>query len=59
MEELDINIVHRPRRRHDNVDGLTRAYEGVGDVSENDNFSDAAIMAINAEEALEEYQEII
>jgi hypothetical protein len=59
MEEFDIDIVHRPGRRHGNVDGLTRAYEGVGDVSKDDNFLDAGIMAINAKEAPEEYQEII
>jgi hypothetical protein len=59
MEEFGIDIVHRPRKRHGNVDGLTRAYEGVGDVSEDDDFLDAAIMTINAEEALEEYREII
>jgi hypothetical protein len=59
MEEFDIDIVHRPGRRHGNVDGLTRAYEGVGDVSKDDDFLDAAIMAINAEEAPEEYREII
>ncbi len=58
-EEFDINIVHRPGRCPGNVDGLTRAYEGVGDVSEDDDFSDVAIMSINAEEAPEEYQEII
>jgi hypothetical protein len=59
MEEFDIDIVHRPRRRHGNVDGLTRAYEGVGDVSDDDDFPDATIMSINAEEAPEEYREII
>jgi hypothetical protein len=59
MEEFDIDIVHRPGRRHGNVDGLTRAYKGVGDVLWDDNFLDATIMAINAEEALEEYREII
>ncbi len=59
MDEFDIDIVHRPGRRHGNVDGLTRAYEGVGDVSEDDEFPDAAIMSINAEEAPEEYREII
>jgi hypothetical protein len=59
MEEFDIDIVHRPGRQHGNVDGLTRTYEGVGDVSEDDDFSDATIMAINAEEAPEEYREII
>ncbi len=59
MEEFDVDIVHRPRRRHGNVDGLTRAYEGVGDVSEDDDFPDVAIMSINAEEAPEEYREII
>jgi hypothetical protein len=32
MEEFDIDIIHRLGRRHGNVDGLTRAYEGVGDV---------------------------
>jgi len=59
MEEFDIDIVHRPGRRHGNVDGLIRAYEGVGDVSEDDNFSDVTIMSINAEEAPDEYREII
>jgi hypothetical protein len=59
MEELDIDIVHRLERQHGNVDGLTRAYEGGGDVSEDEDFLNAAIMAINAEEALDKYQEII
>jgi hypothetical protein len=59
MEEFDINIVHPPRRRHGNVDGLTRTYEGVGDVSKDDDFPDATIMAINVEETPEEYREII
>jgi hypothetical protein len=43
MEEFDIDIVHHPGRQHGNVDGLTRAYEGVGDVSKDDDFSNAAI----------------
>jgi hypothetical protein len=59
MEEFDIDIVHRPGRRHGNVDDLTRAYEKMGDVSEDDDFPDATIMAINAKEAPEEYREII
>ncbi len=59
MEEFDIDIVHCPRKQHGNVDGLTRAYEGMGDVSKDDNFPDATIMSINAEEAPEEYWEII
>jgi hypothetical protein len=59
MEEFDIDIVHRPGRRHGNVDGLTRAYKGVGDVSEDEDFPDVAIMSINAKEAPEEYREII
>ncbi len=59
MEEFDIDIVHRPGRRHGNVDGLTRAYEGVGVVSKDDNFSDVAIMSINAKEAPKEYREIL
>jgi hypothetical protein len=59
MEEFDIDIIHRPGRRHGNVDGLTRAYEGMGDVSGDDDFPNAAIMSINAEEAPEEYREII
>jgi hypothetical protein len=57
MEEFD--IVHRPGRRHGNVDGLVRAYERVGDVSKDDDFPDAAIMSINAKEAPKEYREII
>ncbi len=32
IEEFDIEIVDRPGRRHGNVDGLIKAYEGVGDV---------------------------
>jgi hypothetical protein len=59
MEEFDIDIVHRPGRRHGNVNGLTRAYEGVGDVLEDDDFPNAAIMSINAEEAPKKYQKII
>jgi hypothetical protein len=59
MEEFDINIVHRPGRWHGNVNGLTTAYKGMGDVSKDDDFSDVAIMSINAEEAPEEYREII
>ncbi len=55
MQEFDIDIVHRPKRQHDNVDGLTRAYEGVGDVSEDDNFLDAIIMIINVDETFEKY----
>jgi hypothetical protein len=52
MEEFDIDIVHHPRRRHGNVDGLMRAYKGVGDVSKDDDFPNAALMTINAEGAL-------
>ncbi len=56
MEEFDIDIVHRPRRRHDNVDGLTRAYEGMGNVSKDDDFLNLTIMTINAEKTLKEYR---
>jgi hypothetical protein len=59
MEEFDIDIVHRLGRQHDSVDGLIRAYKGVGDVSKDDDFLDVAIMSINAEEAPEEYRKII
>jgi hypothetical protein len=59
MEEFDIDIVHRLGRRHGNVDVLIRAYEGMGDVLEDDDFLDAAIMSINAEEAPKKYREII
>jgi hypothetical protein len=55
MEEFDIDIVHGPGRRHGNVDGFTKAYEGVGDVLEDDDFPYATIMTINAEEILEKY----
>jgi len=54
-----LSIVHRPGRRHGNVDGFTRAYKGVGDVSEDDDFPDATIMSINVEEAPKEYQKMI
>jgi len=50
MEEFDIDIVHCPGRWHGNVDGLTRAYEGMGDVLKDDDFPNATIMTINAEE---------
>jgi hypothetical protein len=59
MEEFDFDIVHCPRRQHDNVDGLTRAYEGVGDVLKDDDFLDATMMTVNAKEPPNEYQEII
>jgi hypothetical protein len=56
MKEFDIDIVHRPRRRHGNVDGLTRAYKGVGNVSKDDDFLNLTIMTINAEKTLKEYR---
>jgi hypothetical protein len=56
MEEFDINIAHYSRRWHGNVDDLTRAYEGMGDVLEDDDFLDAIIMTINVVETLEEYR---
>ncbi len=59
MKEFNIDIVHCLKRQHDNVDGFIRAYKGVGDVLEDDDFSDAAIMTINVKEAYEEYWEII
>jgi hypothetical protein len=59
MEEFYIDIVHHQERRHDNVDGDTKAYKRVGDVSEDDDFPDITIMTINAKEAPKEYQEII
>jgi hypothetical protein len=59
IEEFDIDIIHRPIRWHGNVDGLTRAYKGVGIVSEDDNFLDATIMIINANETHVKYREII
>ncbi len=59
MEEFDIDIVHHPGRQHGNVDGLTKAYEGVRDVSKDDDLPDATIMTINANEVLEKYREII
>jgi hypothetical protein len=59
MEEFDIDIVHRLGRQHGNVNGLTRAYEGVGDVLEDDDFPNATIMTINVDETPEEYREII
>ncbi len=59
MEEFDINIVHHPRRRHGNVDGLTRAYKGISDVSKDDDIPDATIMTINVERVPAKYREII
>jgi hypothetical protein len=29
MEEFDLDIIYDSRRQHGNVNGLTRAYEGV------------------------------
>jgi hypothetical protein len=55
IEEFNIDIIHRPKWRHGNVDGLIRAYEKVGDVSTNDDFPDTTIMTINAKETSEEY----
>jgi len=59
MEEFDIDIVHLPGRRHGNVDGLTKAYERMANVSEDDDFLDATLMTINVERTPKEYQEII
>jgi len=47
MEEFDIDIVNHPRRRHGNVHGLTKPYEGMGDVSKDDDFLNVALMTIN------------
>jgi hypothetical protein len=47
MEEFDIDIVDRPGRRHGNVDGLTKPYERMGDVLEDDDFPNVALMTIN------------
>jgi len=60
MEEfdIDINIVDCLGRWHNNVDGLIRAYERVGDVLEDDDFPNT-IMIINAKKTHEEYQEIV
>lgn len=59
MEEFDLDVIHHPKRWHGNVDGLTRAYEGLGDVLEDDDFLDITIMTINVKKVLEEYQKII
>jgi hypothetical protein len=59
IKEFNIEIVHHPGRRHGNVNGLTRAYEGVGVVSEDDDFLNATIMNINTKKVPKEYQEII
>jgi len=57
MEEFDLNIVHRPRKQHRNVDGLVRVYEGVGDVLEDDDFLNA--MTINVKNVAKEYWKTI
>ncbi len=59
MEEFDIDIIHHPKMRHDNVDGLTSAYKKMGDVSKDDDFLYATIMTINVEEKLEDNWKII
>jgi len=59
MEEFDIDIVHLPGKQHDNVDGLTKTYEGMANVLEDDDFLDATLMTINADRTPKEYQEII
>jgi len=59
MEEFDIDIIHLLGRQHGNVDGFTKANEGMANVSEDDDFLDATLMTINAERTPKEYQEII
>jgi hypothetical protein len=54
MKECDIDIVHRLKRQHGNIDSLTRAYKGVGDVSKDDDFLDVTIMTMNVKEMPEE-----
>jgi hypothetical protein len=48
MEKFDIDIVHCLKMQHGYVDGLIRAYKGVGDVLVDDDFPNVAIMTINA-----------
>jgi hypothetical protein len=52
IEVFEINIVHCLGRQHGNVDGLRKAYEGVGDVSKDDDFLDATIITINAKKCM-------
>jgi hypothetical protein len=59
MEEFNIDIVHHAGRWCSKVDGFTRAYEGMGDVSKDDDFPNATIMTMNVKEVPKEYQEII
>jgi hypothetical protein len=54
MKEFDIDIIHHPKRWHDNVDGRTSAHKRMGDVSKDDDFPYATIMTINVEEKLED-----
>ncbi len=56
MEGFDIDIVYHLQKWHGIIDGMTRAYEEVGDVSEDDNFQDVAIMTINAKKMPKEPQ---
>jgi heme-degrading monooxygenase HmoA len=46
MEEFDLNIIYRLRRRHGTIDDFIKAYERMGDVSEDDGFLDVAIITI-------------
>jgi hypothetical protein len=43
------------KKWHDNVDGLIRAYEKVGDIRKDDDFPDVTIMTINVKKTIEEY----
>jgi len=42
MEEFDIDIVHHVGK-HGNVDGFTRTYKRMGDVSKDDDLPNATI----------------
>jgi hypothetical protein len=59
MKEFDLDIVHWSEKGHGNVNGLTRAYERMGDVLEDDDFPNVTIMTINVKKASDKYWKII
>ena len=56
LQEYEFEVMDRPGSKHINADALSRAYDDVGDKSEDDDFRDANLMAVDV--ILEGFKEI-
>ncbi len=59
FEEYEFIIKDWPGKDHRNDDALSRTYEEVGDHLEDDDFLNAKLFALDAENVLKEYKEVV